>query len=396
MKWKVFLLVGGLAAQFSVSPVLQAHEANVRAPDEPVSRTRTPVQLPNLPGLITLKCDFHMHTVFSDGLVWPTVRVEEAWRQGLDAIAITDHIESQRYRADVSTNHNRSHEIASALGVDLGILVIRGGEITRQMPPGHLNAIFLTNVSALAVPDWSDALQIARAQGAFIFWNHPGWNRQLTDGQIKWHPEHTQLHEAGLIHGIEIANHREYYPVAHRWAIDKKLTLFSNSDIHPPINLDYYVHPRDIRPMTLVFARERTVEGIKEALFDRRTAVLWAGRLLGEARFLRPLFDGSIRVLNPTVTVSGRGRVLLQVHNDSSVDFILERSEDPADLTIPRQLTLPAQKTVLLEVSGRGHPAAGIRQVNLPYRVRNLLPAPDEPLPVTIGVEIDFVPAARN
>jgi hypothetical protein len=337
-----------------------------------------------------------MHTVFSDGLVWPTVRVEEAWRQGLDAIAITDHIESQRYRADVSTNHNRSHEIASALGVDLGILVIRGGEITRQMPPGHLNAIFLTNVSALAVPDWSDALQIARAQGAFIFWNHPGWNRQLTDGQIKWHPEHTQLHEAGLIHGIEIANHREYYPVAHRWAIDKKLTLFSNSDIHPPINLDYYVHPRDIRPMTLVFARERTVEGIKEALFDRRTAVLWAGRLLGEARFLRPLFDGSIRVLNPTVTVSGRGRVLLQVHNDSSVDFILERSEDPADLTIPRQLTLPAQKTVLLEVSGRGHPAAGIRQVNLPYRVRNLLPAPDEPLPVTIGVEIDFVPAARN
>ena len=26
-----------------------------------------------------------MHTVFSDGVVWPSVRVEEAWREGLDA-----------------------------------------------------------------------------------------------------------------------------------------------------------------------------------------------------------------------------------------------------------------------------------------------------------------------
>ena len=41
----------------------------------------------------TLKCDFHIHTVFSDGKVWPDIRVAEAWQEGLDAIAITDHIE---------------------------------------------------------------------------------------------------------------------------------------------------------------------------------------------------------------------------------------------------------------------------------------------------------------
>ena len=60
---------------------------------EPVTRARTPVNLPDIPGYVTLKCDFHIHTVFSDGLVWPTVRVEEAWRQGLDGIAMTDHLE---------------------------------------------------------------------------------------------------------------------------------------------------------------------------------------------------------------------------------------------------------------------------------------------------------------
>jgi 3',5'-nucleoside bisphosphate phosphatase len=392
MKWQTILLTGGFAAQLFVLPAVDAQQASVRAQEEPVPRTRTPVQLPNPPGFVTLKCDFHMHTVFSDGLVWPTVRVEEAWRQGLDAIAITDHIESQRYRADVSTNHNRSYEIASALGADLNILVIRGGEVTRQMPPGHLNAIFLTNVSALAIADWSEALQIAKDQGAFIFWNHPGWDRQLKDGKIRWYPEHTQLHESGLMHGVEIVNEREHYPEAYRWAIDKKLTLLGNSDIHSPINQEYYVHERDIRPLTLVFARERTIAGIKEALFDRRTAVLWAGRFMGEERFLRPLFDGSIEILNPEVTVTGRGRVLLQVHNNSSTDFILERIENPADLSISSQVTLPAQKTVLLDVTGRGNPSAGTRRVNLPYRVRNMLTAPDEPLRVNIGVEIRFVP----
>jgi len=51
------------------------------------------VNLPDLPGYVTLKCDFHLHTVFSDANVWPTVRVGEAWRDGLDANAITDHLE---------------------------------------------------------------------------------------------------------------------------------------------------------------------------------------------------------------------------------------------------------------------------------------------------------------
>ena len=148
--------------------VAQAHE--------PITRARTPVNVPNIPGYLTLKCDFHIHTVFSDGLVWPSVRSEEAWRQGLDAIAITDHIEYQPHKADVSTNHNRSYQIASKAGDDLDLLVIKGSEITHKMPPGHLNAIFLTNSLSLATTNWQDQTRIAHEQGVFIFWNHPGWD----------------------------------------------------------------------------------------------------------------------------------------------------------------------------------------------------------------------------
>ena len=99
------------------------------------AQVRDALVVPDVPGYKTLKCDFHMHTVFSDGEVWPTVRVNEAWREGLDAIAITDHIEYQPHKADVNTNYGRSHEIARAAAEPLGILVIRAAEITRGEPP---------------------------------------------------------------------------------------------------------------------------------------------------------------------------------------------------------------------------------------------------------------------
>ena len=57
------------------------------------AQVRNEIHVPDPEGYRTLKCDFHIHTVFSDGLVWPTVRVDEAYREGLDAIALTEHLE---------------------------------------------------------------------------------------------------------------------------------------------------------------------------------------------------------------------------------------------------------------------------------------------------------------
>ena len=50
---------------------------------------------PDIENYKTLLTDFHQHTVFSDGLVWPTIRVDEAVRDGLDAISLTEHLEYQ-------------------------------------------------------------------------------------------------------------------------------------------------------------------------------------------------------------------------------------------------------------------------------------------------------------
>ena len=144
-------------------------------------RVRREVRIPDIPGYRTVKCDLHIHTVFSDGTVWPNVRSEEAWREGLDAIAITDHIEYQPHADDLPTSHDRAFEIARPHGDRLAVTVIRGSEVTRDMPPGHLNAVFLRSSVPLDTKEWRDALEEANEQGAFIFWNHPGWTGQQPD-----------------------------------------------------------------------------------------------------------------------------------------------------------------------------------------------------------------------
>lgn len=357
-------------------------------------RVRTPVQIPDIPGYLTLKCDFHIHTVFSDGLVWPTVRSEEGWREGLDAIAITDHIEYLPHKADVSTNHNRSYDLARSAGAPLGMVVVKGSEITRQMPPGHLNAIFLTNSTELAVPDWREAIAAAHRQGAFIFWNHPGWSAQLTNEMVIWYDEHTELLQKGLLQGIEVVNTRDYYPDAHRWALEKGLTMLSNSDIHNPVNLEYLVHEGDHRPMTLVFAKERSAESIREALFARRTAVYSGDRLVGDEEFLRPIFERSLVIKNPRLQIKGAQRVLAQLHNESDLEMQLERvGPGVSEVSVPKELTVPPHRTVLLSVTGKKGTEAWDKTVKVPFVVRNFLVAPDKGLEVELALEISYKPA---
>lgn len=366
------------------SLILISELASAHAHDSP--RQRTSVNLPEVPGYVTLKCDFHIHTVFSDGLVWPTVRSEEAWREGLDAIAITDHIEYQPHKADMVKNHNRAYELARGLGDDLKLLVVHGSEITRKMPPGHLNAIFLTNSTLLETEKWEDAVTAANDQGAFIFWNHPGWERQLTNGVVVWYPEHTQLLQAGQLHGIEVVNGRDYYPEAHRWAVEKKLTLLSNSDIHQPLNLEYRVHAGDHRPLTLVFAKERSGAAIKEALLARRTAVYSGHRLIGDESFLRPIFEQSVTLDRKAVTLKGKKAVLVQIRNSSDVNYELELDRPSNGVTVPTKITLPATRTVLFEVKAGTETAGGVQPLR--YRVTNLLIGPEQPLVVTLPLRI--------
>jgi len=353
---------------------------------------RDEIAFPDIPGYRTLKCDFHTHTVFSDGYVWPDIRANEAWRGGLDVIAITDHIEYLPHKEDIKLNFNRSYEIARPVGDDLKVTVIRGAEITRSMPPGHANAIFLSDVSALATDRWQDAYKAAAAQDAFIFWNHPGWRGQQNDMISRWYLEHDTLVAENLLHGIEVVNERDYYPEAHAWCLEKGLTMLSNSDIHNPIGMDYALHTHDHRPITLVFAKEITEKAIRDALFDQRTAVYSGEMLIGEEKFLLPLFQKSVTFDEKSILLTGTHRVHLQVRNNSAIDYRLSQIDVFEKIAIPTEITLYAGKTVLFTVWAKDEALTGVENYQLTYRVENALIAPDEGMPVKFKLKVKFKP----
>jgi len=321
-----------------------------------------------------------MHTVFSDGTVWPTVRVDEAWEEGLDAISITDHIEYLPHSRNITGDHNSSFEIAEPLAKEKNIILIHAAEITRSMPPGHLNTLFVKNANLLDKDDVNEALKEAREQGAFIFWNHPCWKAQQPDSTVWW-DEHSQLLKNDLLHGIEVYN-GEFCPEALTWANEKKLTMFGNSDAHDPVKLN-----NGHRPMTLVFAKSRTIGGIREALFNKRTVVYFDNTLVGNANYLDQLFFASLEYENSPLRVENEISKTISIKNNSDIDYELELVQPGVGFDAPEQITFPAHRIVLMEITGNSDEVKQMKTLDIYYKVNNLLVGNEENLIVTFSIQ---------
>ncbi len=350
---------------------------------------RKEIKIPDIPGYNTMKCDFHSHTIFSDGTVWPTFRIEEAWRDGLDALAITDHIEYQPHKDYVPTKHNAAYEIGKNTAKELGLILIHGAEITRDMPPGHLNAIFITDGNALVKETWKEAIQEAVKQGGLVFWNHPGWRGQQPDGVPRWYDEHTYLYENKLIAGIEVVNSVEYYPEVLEWCLEKDLAIIGNSDIHNPINFDY---GNNRRPVTLVFANEKTEEGVKDGIINRRTAIFYDGKLFGKEKYLEPLFKSSVQFATTNVNTVGRGTANIKVTNNSDIDFDLRLVNADDTIRFPDYIKLLAGTTMMFPVRARKDNTDVNKKYSVIYAIENAITGADKKLNVTLDFNVKVTP----
>ena len=351
-----------------------------------------PIILPDIDGYMTLKGDMHIHTVFSDGSVWPTTRVEEAMMDGLDVIAITDHVDTrlQKYtnKGMFKCDRNESYRIAAAAGKAADILVIHGGEISRGMPPGHWNALFIDDNDAIAaaaekydddhVKAMRAGLKEARRQGAFTVWNHPHWERQAQN-ETRWYDEHTHLYDEGYMHGIEIYNgFCGYSPEAHRWAIDRGCALISGTDTHKPLFLTVDYDNGMHRPVTLIFARERTLDGVREALDNRRTAVLADEHVYGSEELIGQLFSALFEVSD--IKYSEK-KVTFKVVNRSSVPLSLSKAPGSEKVVFPRDMIVRPFEVMTMTIYGLDNKKPiGLDSFDVNFYVNNFLTEPGKPL----------------
>lgn len=312
---------------------------------------RTEIILPEVNGYTLYKADLHIHSFYSDGHCSPRYRVREAWLDGLDIVAITDHIEyrgNEQYflehlkgYTDGKVIKARNRVVIEKPATEEGILVdlnlsvreakkeakkydmliIPAAEITREpVKIGHYNVLFSTDNNKIYDPDPMQALRNARAQGALIMHNHPGWKRksvEKTEFEVKAYNE-------GLIDGIEVVNGSQFYPKIIDRAIEEKLFMASTTDIHPT-TAEFYRLKGDLRNMTFILAKDKSLKSIREALEQNRTIGYSGGQIIGEEELLKAFFIAGVKARLLDTDKKGKRSIL--VTNTTSLTFRLRRGK---------------------------------------------------------------------
>ncbi len=290
-------------------------------------KRRTEIILPQVKGYNCYKADLHVHTIYSDGDITPRQRVREAWYDGLDILAITDHLEARNYEKymlralaphnpdgkphkyyhagsvrlmkdgtdpGIRSDHNATFDEAVQFRdkEDYPLLLIKGSEISRKpQTQGHFNALFLKDVNAIYNIDTKETFRNVHKQGGLVIHNHPGYRRNTTD-KSEWQAE---VYAEKLFDGVEIVNGTKFYPKMIRRCVEENLIMIGATDTHRPTS-GMWKDLGCFRTMTIILAKELTEEAIKEAMLDRRTLVYSGGDLMGEEKWLVELLNASLDV----------------------------------------------------------------------------------------------------
>ena len=167
-------------------------------------------------------------------------------------------------------------------------------------------------------------LKPPKAQKAFVFWNHPAWHRQSPTGNPILGDFQKERIKNGELHGIEVINSVDYAEESLALALAQNLTIMGTSDVHGLIDWDYTEKGKH-RPITLVFAKERSLEGIREALFDGRTVAVYNSLMVGKPEHLKPLLKACIKI-NSAKYLEDTQVLALEIENVSSSDLMFENA----------------------------------------------------------------------
>ena len=351
----------------------------------PSVNRRIEIILPQVNGLNVYKADLHTHSIYSDAELTPEQRVKEAWLDGLDVFAMTDHIEVRRHEPNMlkflkgynggvakKAENNYIHykagtekgiladlnlatklTLKSAKSYGENILIIPGCEITRNpITIGHYNALFTTDNNTIYDPDPMQALRNAKKQGALITHNHPGWRRKTCDMT----EFEKQAYAEGLIDGVEIMNGASFYPTSMQRCVDQKLYMLGCTDIHGLT--DSYRNSGVFRTMTFIFAKENTSKAIRKALEKGMTLAYCVGNIAGDAKLLQDFFKASVSC--KLLYRSSKGKTTYALTNSTSIAYKIKFGK--------YNLEIPPFQTITLSV-GKGKDG---KEKDLAFYVTNM------------------------
>ena len=219
---------------------------------------------------LVLAGDFHVHAFPGDGALAPWELRKEAARAGLDVIVVNNHNQS-------FTGRLAERVSASAHGP----MMIAGQEITHRQY--HMIAAGISRTVNANQPA-AGAIADVHAQGGVAIAAHParrftGYDDEAVSMLDGAEVAHADIHRSPPFREELVA----FFERARR--LNDGIAAVGSSDFHG-------MPPRVGRCRTYLFVRERSKEGVLEAIRNGRTlAVDGDGRLIGDASLIQLLGD---------------------------------------------------------------------------------------------------------
>ena len=216
-----------------------------------------------------LKCEFHLHTTYSDGAYSPAEMIQYYKEHGYDVVAVTDHTNIEGWHDGIAE--------AQAAGASAGVLVIEGGEISFRWEDNthkHILALFCHALDSTNEPtdlSLEEIFHDIHAKGGLGIVAHPwrGWSN--------WQ----QYQYADYIDGWEYEPHA-ISPEYRLWLLNSDKIYMFNHDAH-----GYWLEGSEwAEAHTLLLSHNRTLSGVREALESRRIVVSYGSNYYGSSEAL--------------------------------------------------------------------------------------------------------------
>jgi len=139
--------------------------------------------------------------------------------------------------------------------------------------------------------------------------------------------------------------------------------------------------------MTLVFAAERSEEGIREALQARRTAVYFDDYLVGREQEMDAFFKASLDIKAVKSTQRNvEPVILIHIQNNSDIPYevVCQSDHDFENLPLGR-ITLKPLETTTLTLKTLWQE---LQEVPLRFEVQNILISPEKSLHTEVRLKV--------
>jgi hypothetical protein len=93
----------------------------------------------------------------------------------------------------------------------------------------------------------------------------------------------------------------------------------------------------ELRPVTLIFARERNEKGVREALEAHRTAIFAESNVYGKEDLLTALLTACVEVEKVS---KSKTKLTVELYNNSSIPVLLDKAPGSEQLQIARHVVL--------------------------------------------------------